>query len=336
MVDDMNAFDDQTRSWSTRIARTQDPYVERPLAQGRPIIGNPVEERRTDGDRHCGLVPAKEWLARPDHNDLRPWPRQGGPPQLPRHSQRDHLSDNHRNHALFDTARPDLPARVRVTQRTGLDDPSLQGRRRAMAQERVQQEERRRFIESAAQKERLEAAEANELLELRSLGIRAVLAKAEATGFKSAYYTPDASNKGGYAGSSSMRAKAPTPPPPSAPPPAAAFAAAPASDRWGAPAPAVARKPSTAPKIDGKPIDLDLSWISRPLERKAGGFRPTHHPSGGDYKVTETMKKSSSGHIDIAEYHKAHLDATGPVNFTMPMSAEKAAQRRAAPIRASG
>ena len=55
--------DDQTRSWSSRIAATDDPFVKRghnmhgnlqnmrvSTRQTR-VLGNAVEERRTDGDR---------------------------------------------------------------------------------------------------------------------------------------------------------------------------------------------------------------------------------------------------------------------------------------------
>ena len=37
---------DMTRSWSTRIAATSDPFVERPGTNAKPVIGDQVVERR--------------------------------------------------------------------------------------------------------------------------------------------------------------------------------------------------------------------------------------------------------------------------------------------------
>jgi hypothetical protein len=83
--------------------------------------------------------------------------------------------------------------------------------------------------------------------------------------------------------------------------------------------------------VDGKPMDLDLSWIVAPLKRDAGGFRPKHHPSGGDWKVAQGMEKR-----DRSPPPQAVQEAVGPVAFSMPATAAKAAAMRATPIRASG
>ena len=68
-------------------------------------------ERFVDGDRVTELVPAVEWLQRDDANSL--VLQKGGPPRLPRHSARDHLSDRNRKHALFNGSRPEVTATVR-------------------------------------------------------------------------------------------------------------------------------------------------------------------------------------------------------------------------------
>ena len=70
--------------------------------------------------------------------------------------------------------------------------------------------------------------------------------------------------------------------------------------------------------IDGKPIDLDLTWITGPLERKIEGFR------GDPPKVRE------EGRPVLEE------DRWGAKSFTMPASKQKVDARRATPLRASG
>jgi hypothetical protein len=317
---------DMTRSWSTRIASTSDPYLERPAPRNKPVVGFSVEERRTDGDRSTRLVNTKEWLERPDHNALRPAPRAGGPGSvLPRHSARDHLSESSRRSAMYDPARRELPGRVRVTQRSSFDDCSSAGRRRGIATDRAEQRQREWQLAAAAEAEALAAAEANELLELRSLGIRAVLAKSEEVGFVAS--PPVTRSK------TARAAAAPAPPPPPPPPPSAP------ADTWGsggvAPSASagweLARATYKPTKVDGQPMNLDVSWIVAPLSRDGGGFRPKNHPSGGDWKVAKGMEKR-----DRSPPPQAVAEAVGPVAFSMPASAAKVAAMRATPVRASG
>mmetsp|Transcript_8174 Transcript_8174/g.21374 ORF Transcript_8174/g.21374 Transcript_8174/m.21374 type:complete len:237 (-) Transcript_8174:472-1182(-) len=117
-------------------------------------------ERRVDGERVTELVPAHDWMKRSDANQLKP--TKAGPPALPRHAARDHLHDRNRERALYDPASPGVETYVRAT-------------RRRLPTEAAEQEARNahfaRQRNLALQQER-EAAEANELLELRSMGIR--------------------------------------------------------------------------------------------------------------------------------------------------------------------
>ena len=122
-------------------------------------------ERRIDGDRVTELIPAREWLSRPDKNQLERWHNQM-PPQLPRYASRDHLHDRNRELNAFDPANPGIDAYVRVTRRRHPD----------RAQEQALHQQRKdRLLEQAVLME-MEAEKANELLELRSQGIRNMLA----------------------------------------------------------------------------------------------------------------------------------------------------------------
>jgi hypothetical protein len=274
--------DDQTRSWSTRIANAPDPFAQRPATRtNKPVIGPPVEERRTDGDRSTRVLSATEWLKAKDaSNNLRRAPRASGPPQLPRHSSRDHLSDVNRANLLFDPARPEMSGQVRVTTRTTFDDCSADGRRRAVAVERAASVERARRLEAQAAMEAERAAEANELLELRSMGIRSVLARDTPkvnAGF-SAARSPVQTRARSRALANNDTRGAPSPPsPPSTPPPQAAVEQAPPPpDAWQAARRSYAHRQLM---VDGTPLDLDLSWIAAPLVRAAEGTPPSPYPA---------------------------------------------------------
>jgi hypothetical protein len=131
-------------------------------------------ERRIDGDRITELIPSREWLSGrepgnrgPDVNPLVPSSSKYYPPVLPRHMRRDHLHDRNREHALFDSANPGLASYVRVTRRRR-NDPVAE-----TALARSRQETR----EAELAKERDEVRTANELLELRSQGLRKAMAQ---------------------------------------------------------------------------------------------------------------------------------------------------------------
>jgi len=141
-----------------------------------------TNERRTDGDRTTEMVTASDWIQRPDANRLvkeHEDKYHRGPPKLPRHSARDHLSDRNREHVLFDPARPDMHTQVNVTRRTHNEGCSYRQRVNALAKD--QEADKMRMIgkKQAAQRAASDAAEANELLELRSMGIRGQMARAD-------------------------------------------------------------------------------------------------------------------------------------------------------------
>ena len=132
----------------------------------------------------------------------------------------------------------------------------------------------------------------------------------------------------------SKAAAAPPVPAPAAPPPAppreviegeggsATWGVKPTGGGWD-----VART-HYKPKVDGVPLDLDLSWVLAPLQRKAGGFRPPAPPMVPDEKPF--------GEVEAQALWGPVPAQVGPVAFSMPGSPEKAAARRAHPTRASG
>lgn len=328
--------DDQTRSWSSRIANTEDPFVQRkPNMHGnlqnmrvssrqQRVVGNAVEERRTDGDRHTQMMSATEWLRAKDANNngtVRA-PRGAGPPVLPRTSYRDHLSERNRDTVLYDPARPHIEPLVRVTGRQSLDDCSAQGRRRAYQQEEMANRERARQLEMERQYEAERAAEANELLELRSMGIRSIIAQNEQHG-PNAARSPVVTRSTAAKKAAARGDVAPAPTPMEAAALGAIVAAAAPAPVPGEPLSGwgharEAFNPKKPIFIDGKPLSIDLEWITGPLERKIEGFR------GSPPKVRE------------GEAPKPGQDPWGPVPFTMPASKQTAYARRAHPVRASG
>eukprot|EP00325_Prymnesiales_sp_UTEX-LB-985_P027774 CAMPEP_0174722406 /NCGR_PEP_ID=MMETSP1094-20130205/38375_1 /TAXON_ID=156173 /ORGANISM="Chrysochromulina brevifilum, Strain UTEX LB 985" /LENGTH=212 /DNA_ID=CAMNT_0015923257 /DNA_START=17 /DNA_END=655 /DNA_ORIENTATION=- len=131
-----------------------------------------VNERRVDGDKVTELWPARDWVTRPDANQLVPDEKNLQPPTLPRHAARDHLHDRNREQTLFDPANPGLTTYVRVTRRrmpTEFEEQQARERNRAAVQQHMD-------------REAAEAAEANELLELRSMGIRSVITERNKAG----------------------------------------------------------------------------------------------------------------------------------------------------------
>ena len=134
-----------------------------PRADGRKDPG-PCE-RRVDGDRVTEMVPAGEWLAQAKKNGIVFDPDQIYPPRLPRHSERDHLHDNTREHAVFDPANPGLTTYVRVTRRVHSDH----------AVEDALQQARKDATKRDLEWEAKDQAEKNEILELRSLGLRSAM-----------------------------------------------------------------------------------------------------------------------------------------------------------------
>jgi len=140
-----------------------------------------TNERRTDGDRTTEMISAAEWLKRADANPL---VLEGsdryhrGPPKLPRHSTRDHMSDRNRDQVLFDPARPEIHTTLYVTRRQTMDGNSWRQRTDALAKDQQHEKMRRVLMMQQAERAASDAAEANELLELRSMGIRGEMARA--------------------------------------------------------------------------------------------------------------------------------------------------------------
>ena len=135
-------------------------------------------ERYVDGDRSTEVVPAVEWLSRADANPL--VQRKDAPPMLPRHSARDHLSDVYKHSVLFDPAQPQIQTVVRVTRRQTADGCSAEELRSALVKDQQAAKMREVLKRQQAEKKAVEASEANELLELYSMGIRGVLSGTEA------------------------------------------------------------------------------------------------------------------------------------------------------------
>lgn len=127
-------------------------------------------ERRVDGGRVTEYVLANDWLSGTKKgernstlNPLVVTPDQ--PPKLPMYMSRDHLHDRNREFVgEFDPARPGQQTYVRVTRRRA--PPEIEAQ---LARERL---ERVALDEQMAE---LEVAERNELLELRSMGVRTAI-----------------------------------------------------------------------------------------------------------------------------------------------------------------
>jgi len=132
-------------------------------------------ERRTDGDRITELIPVTEWLNDKTANQLirRPGDAEILPNmlQLPRTKYRDHMHDRNREHSAIDTANPGITTYVRVSRRVSqekgestVEEDKLLRRRKELRDEALQQELKLQI-------------EKNEILELRSLGIRTAMQK---------------------------------------------------------------------------------------------------------------------------------------------------------------
>jgi len=174
-------------------------------------------ERRTDGDRITELVPVHEWLSDPNGNQLiRRGPDAEilpGHLQLPRTQYRDHLHDRNRENSVVDTANPGITTYVRVSRCASVrQNRRVRARRhprrlraqrcprrlhlallmrslprpcRRIAQEPGETRDKEdRLIHAreqlrikALEKEKKLQQEANEILELRSLGIRTAMKK---------------------------------------------------------------------------------------------------------------------------------------------------------------
>lgn len=143
-----------------------------------------ANERRVDGGRVTEMVLAEDWIGDrppgqrgPDVNPL--IPTKAGPPALPFGKARDHIHDRNRETSLYDPAQPGVKTYVRVTRR-----------REDLATEQkylTAKEEKRQSLEM---KEAREAADANELLALRSMLVKGQMSanreslKARAAGYK--------------------------------------------------------------------------------------------------------------------------------------------------------
>lgn len=121
--------------------------------------------RRVDGERITEMIPAREWLSRKDKNPLKIHPRAIYPPSLPRYASRDHLHDRNRELCVFDPANPGLEAYVHVTRRRQ-PDPYLEDKIHNDRKERIKIQH---------ELDKADAVARNELLELRSQNIRALL-----------------------------------------------------------------------------------------------------------------------------------------------------------------
>ena len=136
-----------------------------PRADGRKDPG-PCE-RRVDGDRITEMIPTAEWLAQKNKNQLNLDPDKVMPPRLPRYRERDHLHDVTRENAVFDPANPGLTTYVRVTRRINTD------RQKEDELQRTRLQQRKADLEWEAR----DQIEKNEILELRSLGLRTAMKK---------------------------------------------------------------------------------------------------------------------------------------------------------------
>ena len=123
--------------------------------------------RRIDGERITEMIPTREWLSRKDKNNLSANAKGLFPPSLPRYASRDHLHDRNRELCVFDPANPGLQTYVHVTRRRN-PDPVMEAKLN---------EDRMERLSLQFELEKVEAVAANELLELRSQNIRALLAQ---------------------------------------------------------------------------------------------------------------------------------------------------------------
>jgi hypothetical protein len=127
-------------------------------------------QRRVDGGRVTEYVLANDWLSGTKKGErdssLNPLVvTSEAPPKLPMYMSRDHLHDRNREFVgEFDPARPGLQTYVRVTRRRA--PPEIEAQ---LARERI---ERAALDEEMRE---LEVAERNELLELRSMGVRTAI-----------------------------------------------------------------------------------------------------------------------------------------------------------------
>jgi len=121
------------------------------------------------------LIPVTEWLNDKTANQLirRPGDAEILPNmlQLPRTKYRDHMHDRNREHSAIDTANPGITTYVRVSRRVSqekgestVEEDKLLRRRKELRDEALQQELKLQI-------------EKNEILELRSLGIRTAMQK---------------------------------------------------------------------------------------------------------------------------------------------------------------
>ena len=147
-------------------------------------INHPCE-RRVDGDRVTMMVPARDWVRRPDANNLYVDPKARYAPTLPRYAPRDHLHDRNRVNCVVDPACPGVEQYVRVTRRR-LPNAELE--------EAAIRQAEARFL-AHQKREELAADEANELLELRSMGIRATMAAREMVGMRGKAVVPKTSQR---------------------------------------------------------------------------------------------------------------------------------------------
>lgn len=131
----------------------------------------PPNERRVDGGRITGKLQSDIWLNDPNKNSLtRISPEADILPnqlKLEYTKERDHLHDNQRANNTVDPAQPGHTQYIYVTRRIDNQDP---------ANERRLMEERRRQQQVELEREAEKAREMNEILELKSLGIRTAMA----------------------------------------------------------------------------------------------------------------------------------------------------------------
>lgn len=132
-------------------------------------------ERRCDGDRITELVPTKEWLSDKTGNQLIRRPEGAeilpGMLQLPRTKYRDHMHDRNREHSAIDTANPGITTYVRVSRRLSQEPGESYVEEDKLLARRKQMKDEAHLAELKLQIEK------NEILELRSLGIRTAMQK---------------------------------------------------------------------------------------------------------------------------------------------------------------
>ena len=130
---------------------------------------SPPCDRRIDGSKVTEFVPAAQWFDQQAnssaYNHFKRDNKGHYPPSLPRGMSRDHITEMHRKFIAVDNGMHGKDKYVQVTRRR-MASPEQEAAARRCATEQLRLHEQRMARD---------AAEARELMELRSLGIRAIV-----------------------------------------------------------------------------------------------------------------------------------------------------------------